>query len=115
MNRIEKKNDKFAIAFGADGAMGSYVQVWHHPMEEQDGAFININNLGVTIDEDQPVSIKDIIGESAWQYLMGIKVRYKLAKENGNSRPNIDHETASIFLTKLGFTGLKREIHAAFD
>lgn len=115
MSRIEKKNEKFAIAFGADGTTGSYVQVWHNPMDEQDGAFINVNNLGVSVDEDQPVTVKDIIGESAWQYLMGIKVRYKLAKENGNPRPNIDYETASIFLTKLGFPGLKPEIYAAFD
>lgn len=114
MSRIEKKNDKFAIAFGADGSLGSFVQVWY-ASDESDGAFININNFGVSIDQDQPVTVKDIIGESAWQYLMGIKVRYKLAKENGNPRPNIDYETASIFLTKLGFPGLKPEIYAAFD
>lgn len=115
MSRIEKTNTKFMVAFGADPTTGSYVQVWHLPSETQDGAFININNGGVSIDEDQPVSVKDIIGDSAWQYLMGIKTRFKLAKAYGNNRPNIDHETASIFLTKLGFTGLGREIHAAFD
>lgn len=115
MSRTEKSSDKFDVAFGVDVITGTFVQVWHHPMDEQDGSFIHINNRGVEVDEDQPVSVKDIIGESAWNYLMGIKARYRLAQENGNPAPNIDAETVSIFLTKLGFAGLGREVRAALD
>jgi hypothetical protein len=115
MSRIEKNNNKFMVAFGADPTTGSYVQVWHQPSEAQDGAFIRIDNQGVALDDEQPVSIEAIIGRSAWTYLMGIKKRYELAFHYGHPRPNIDAETASIFLTKLGFVGLGREIHAAFD
>lgn len=114
MSRIEKNNDKFMVAFGADSATGSFVQVWHQPAEAQDGAFIRIDNQGVELDDEQPVPVADIIGESAWKYLMGIKARYELAARGGNVAPNIDYETASVFLVKLGFTGLSREIHAAF-
>jgi hypothetical protein len=115
MSRIEKANDKYMVAFGADHATGSYLQVWHQPYELEDGAFLRIDANGVAFDDDQPISIEDILGESAWRYLEGIKARYQLARRGGNTRPNLDAETMSIFLTKLGFEGLGKEIRAALD
>ena len=115
MSRIEKENDKYMVAFGADHATGSFLQVWHQPHELEDGAFIRIDANGVAFDDDRPISIEDILGESAWRYLTGIKERYALARRNGNTRPNLDAETMLIFLTKLGFTGLGKEVRAALD
>jgi len=115
MTRIEKSNEKYMVAFGVDRVTGSFVQVWQQPHDEQDGALIRIDNQGVLLDEEQPIALEDIIGTSAWNYLMGIKSRYEIAGRGGNNAPNIDYETASILLTKLGFPGLRREIHAAFD
>lgn len=115
MSRIEKENNKYMVAFGADHATGSYLQVWHQPHELEDGAFIRIDANGVSLDEERPIRVEDIVGESAWKYLMGIKERYRLANGHGNARPNIDAETMSIFLAKLGFPGLGKEIRAALD
>jgi len=115
MGRIEKSNEKFMVAFGADHATGSFLQVWHQPHAEQDGAFVVIDANGVAIDDHYPIRVEDILGASAWRYLTGIRERFTYARANGNTRPNLDAETMTIFLVKLGFVGLGKEVHAALD
>lgn len=115
MSRVQKENANFMVAFGADSTTGSYLQVWHQPHEMEDGAFIRIDNLGVAIDDERPIAPEDILGASAWRYLMQIKERYQFARSHGNPAPNLDAETMAIFLTKLGFPGLGRDVRAALD
>lgn len=115
MSRVEKENANFMVAFGADSTTGSYLQVWHQPHEMEDGAFIRIDNLGVAVEDDRPIATEDIIGASAWRYLMNIKERYQFARGHGNPAPNVDADTIAVFLAKLGFPGCGKEVRAALD
>ena len=58
---------------------------------------------------------EDIIGASAWRYLMNIKERYRFARGHGNPAPNVDADTIAVFLAKLGFPGCGKEVRAALD
>lgn len=117
MSRVEKETGLWMIAFGADHATGSYVQIWVQPHNDRDCPAVVIDNLGVRLSDlehsgfDQrsfPQETMRIIDETA--------DRYAEARTHTNSRPNIDPDTITRLAVSLGFLRtIDRDIRVALN
>lgn len=110
MSRAEFFNKEWMVAFGADHVCGSWVQIWEQPHDEQDTPLVDINNSGVNVYGDTQK-----LPEMARKYLDGVVARYEYARLGGNMYPNIDADTISTLLAKVGFPGMSKDVYRVLD
>ncbi|HEY2510157.1 MAG TPA: hypothetical protein VGI39_04855 [Polyangiaceae bacterium] len=116
MSRVEKHNDRFAIAFGVDHVTSSYVQVWRQPMDKQEQPLIVIDNQGtrysrLAAERMMPPGLVD----RAAGFLRSVEHRFARARARGVPYPNLDAETAAALFELFGFPDMLREVREAFD
>jgi len=88
MSRKEHKGQKFDLAYGVDRYSGAFVQLFQSPMDDQDGAFLNVDSHGVRLDEDHPELPTELT-----KVISGLKLAFCRYKEAHNDNPNlsVDH------------------------
>lgn len=112
MSRKEIVGQQFTLAFGVDHHTGPFLQLWKNPAEDQDGAFIRVDNTGVMVDDDIDVS-KDVNPETE-RYLNNLKDSFK--KYPGR---HIGEDHVITFAQLVGGFGdivaVARAAYSAFD
>lgn len=111
MSRKEFEVDDWMFAVGADPFTGSFLQIWRQPHDQQDTPLLVIDNMGVRPSGNNmglPHRTNRLIEETT--------ERYRLARQHGNPRPNIDAGTISEFAYSLGFAkDIDMEIFKVLD
>jgi hypothetical protein len=117
MSRFEKANAHFAVAYGVDHVTGTYCQVWLAPMEEQERAFVVIDNQGVYADTRAGRRARPgvIDWREVHELLATIRARFEQARGAGVHYPNIDAKTVADLFDLFGFPGMGAEVFRAFD
>jgi hypothetical protein len=99
------------FAVGADPFTGSFFQIWKQPHSEQDLPVLVIDNMGVR-PWPEPLGLP----HQTCRLIAETTERYRLAREHGNPKPNIDAGTICLFAHSLGFPGdIDMEIYKVLD
>ncbi len=116
MSRTEFSNERWLVAVGADHVTGSFLQVWPQPHEGYDRPRLVIDNMGARLQApSEDTTELPLLPLSVLEELGRVRVRFQVAAQAGNTRPNIDAETIIRFAKLLGFEGIEAEVYGVLD